>query len=669
MILNQPVRTAKPFGAFLSPALTSLTLLTLTLGILGVSRPALAAGTNTWSSGVSGNWSVAANWSQNPFAPGVAGHTDDDVVLPGSANQTLTLDHSTLSSLGLANMTVRSIASSDATSFPFNLNVSGTSGNPLQLNVGNVGNNPAHGILTRQTSQWTFNWVDLNIVGSPTTHGWEITRLRTNTQTDQVTLNNTNVSMLSVLPNTGLRIGANNDNGGILKMNGGSLTVTNATNNAKIDIGSGNGLNAADLASGKVAPRIHLTNTLLTTNSMEVSNNATFTFDNGGIVGTSNISGSLLVGRAGHVHFLSGKINIGTLDYGNDSTRNYFLGLHPEVNVTGGAEVTIGTINMPFVTGSPVAGASYQLNIHSGGKVTATTANIGFSSLDREHQQVNLGTDGTFIVTNLNLGSTSAVANNRHGAGLLNMTGGTLTAHNVKLGDTATNRSSDGYWNQTGGDSIITGAFNFVPGMEATSNLVGLGYNTGSREFRVAGDATMTLTGAGFTKSPFGTLVGGGTGWIMTAGDWDVSGTLKFDPSSVTTQTFFAFGQDVGAPPFSDWADVAPFFNGNFSVGTLDLSELDGIEKLLVMPAGNYSLNALYVNSLIGLNAGNVTDHLDSPINIFYNAGASPDLLGLTFALDSGGFLIAVSAVPEPSTLGLLALGFVGVLRGRRSRA
>lgn len=84
------------------------------------------------------------------------------------------------------------------------------------------------------------------------------------------------------------------------------------------------------------------------------------------------------------------------------------------------------------------------------------------------------------------------------------------------------------------------------------------------------------------------------------------------------------------------------------------------------LPAGNFATNALYVNALLGLTPAEVALNLDSLINIYYNPAASPALLAQTFALNSGGSLIPLFSVSEPSTAVLLMLGIA--LLGRRSR-
>jgi hypothetical protein len=512
---------------------------------------------------------------------------------------------------------------------------------PLSWTVGSA---TAPGKMNFRRHMLNLDNVQLNFAGTPgstpLTLAGVTESLTPNPQEWNLDATNSTVSILAA-PAGATDAGISVTSGGGMRMNGGTLTVTNAAQDAKISILG---------VEGSFHSRLNLKDTQLTTNAFEVTGTGNFTFDGTNAVGPSSISNQLLV-TAGEVNLAGGTLNAGSVSMNFPNTNNTGT-----VNVTGATLNVTGAFDIQSTSTTPVGAFPSTLNI-SAGTVSAAGMEVGGSSADKGAFGINLSGSGSLAVSGtLLLGYD--LASNRHGAGTIVMTGGSLGASTLKVGAArGSNPNSRGYYEQTGGSS------SFGSVVLNRDDLTPSGY--GTQQFVVGAGATMNITGAGFSQI--------GTGdWHAddTPGNLDFSGKLVFNPSSPITQTLLAFGDDQGVYELiAD--DLTPAILDNYGIGTLDLSHLNGSEKLWVSAAGNFATNALYVNALVGLSSGNVADLLDSPIDIFYNTAHSPGLLGLTYQLNSGGSLVPLTAIvpaPEPSSSLLLSLGSLALLGSTRRR-
>jgi hypothetical protein len=210
------------------------------------------------------------------------------------------------------------------------------------------------------------------------------------------------------------------------------------------------------------------------------------------------------------------------------------------------------------------------------------------------------------------------------------MSGGTLSCRSLTVGRSA---NADGYYKQTGGTTTIGNAISLLT--ESATY--------GTRQFVVSTNATLILKGPGFVKS-------GATAWstnLWNPGNLDFSGTFIFDPApGVTNMNLLAFGQNVGATRVG--------LDSPYAMGTLDLSALDGAEKLTILAAGNEPTNALYVGRMTGLTPAAAAAQLNSALTIYYDPDTSPELgPGLSISLTGGGLL---NALPSGRGAGVLML-------------
>ncbi|MBI5902639.1 MAG: PEP-CTERM sorting domain-containing protein [Deltaproteobacteria bacterium] len=111
-------------------------------------------------------------------------------------------------------------------------------------------------------------------------------------------------------------------------------------------------------------------------------------------------------------------------------------------------------------------------------------------------------------------------------------------------------------------------------------------------------------------------------------------------------------------------------YTDNFAWYTLDLA---GNNTLNLYDGNSTAGGALYADILLGasISGGTITNIFGNGMNIYYDASLSQNayLGGGTYSLAGGGQLIGIggqTAVPEPSTLLLLAAGFGGFLAARK---
>lgn len=618
----------------------------LTVAIAGLSilagHPTPAASIGWLTNNVSGRWEDAAKWNGG-VVPGFAALNDDARTVHAGLFA-ITLDNATLAAPDpdLTALTLKTLTL-NVTNTDVRLNVSGTSSQRFALKLhGNTGATGLSTLVTQRGTLLDLSYVDLSVDSA--SNAWVIYAHGINPAQPSVYSIRASNSTITVNEpsNYAVLLGGSSDRGGVIRFeNNSSLSVLNTTNNAIIQVG-GN-----ITASDAQPTRLEVADSTLTGNVLTVRRSGHFLFS-GGTAAASSVTGNINLGEGGvpptdaltRAQFQSGTFNVG----GDISLAGSNGPLH--VLVEGGLLNVTGNVRANNSGSSHAAGQPFLFHV-SGGTLAAPNVLLGTTKDNlRGDCELRISGSGTVLLgTMLDLG-------NDRGPGLLQMSDGFLAAPQIKVGGPHdANRKREGYYVQTGGTSVVSDKLLLY-------RTTGTG---GAREFRVADDATMVFTGAGFATT------GNGSGaYVIPAQNWDTSGTLRFAPLSVTTQTLLALGQDVGSG-----IAIASMLAGNHGVGTLDLTAIDGDEKLIVAAAGNHAANALYVNNLIGLDLTTnspTLKHLDSALNIYYNANLNSYLMGATYDLVAGGQLLGFW-VPEPGSLALLAFGTLALAGHRRKRS
>jgi len=326
--------------------------------------------------------------------------------------------------------------------------------------------------------------------------------------------------------------------------------------------------------------------------------------------------------------------------------------------------------NTVLVDGTNSVWTTGGIDLFTGGTYNAITVSNngkinfnGAETVKSSNNAINVNSGGVLSASGLTLGSNTLYFN-----------GGTLQAKG------------------TGGASV-SGAGGIVlvgPGTVDTNTFASTisSVIAGPGALTKSGVGTLTLTGAntytGATTISNGTLKLTGTGSIASSPIIDVASLGIFDVSTVTGgytlgagQTLKGYGTVIG--PMTAAGTVAPgsstgvlsvtgdaTLNGTFSVDV----ETGGASDLLAV-SGNLALGPASILSIVNILQLNLAK---SPYTIATYGTQSGTFAGGTnlpgaWTVDYGVTTPnAITLVPEPATLALMALGGLGLILGRKRR-
>lgn len=152
-----------------------------------------------------------------------------------------------------------------------------------------------------------------------------------------------------------------------------------------------------------------------------------------------------------------------------------------------------------------------------------------------------------------------------------------------------------------------------------------------------------------------------GTSISLVSGFADIKGSLVLDQDNLlTTLAVYAVLQGlVAAYPDYGLSVGVNLLNSSVSVGIGTRVDLSGISDFLGMPNTTTTLGQLTFNPVTQYSTLTLPITLDLP-----DFGLPPEILDLNLRLD--GRFVATATLPEPTTLVLLGLPIVGLLRRRR---
>jgi hypothetical protein len=197
-----------------------------------------------------------------------------------------------------------------------------------------------------------------------------------------------------------------------------------------------------------------------------------------------------------------------------------------------------------------------------------------------------------------------------------------------------------------------------------------------------------SILGSTVTVNSGGTLAPGASVGTFTVGNATIGGTLKIEFGGDAIDRLVVAGTlDLSSPAATvDFSALGSLVNGEYVFATYDVLSGSGFTNVLNLP-GSLTLHHDTTNkyfSLIGAYSAslpgdyNGDNKVDSADYVVWRKGGSPDSTVAGYNLwranfgtppgsGSGSDLDNTSAVPEPTSLGLIVLGAAFLLGGRRA--
>ena len=403
---------------------------------------------------------------------------------------------------------------------------------------------------------------------------------------------------------------------------GGTGTVTWATGG--IDTGNGVEANRGDILVEQGAS-LYTTNTTILCRNLYVRTGATLTLG-----GPSNPALTVRNGGTGYIYLHHGGVircGPGTITIRNSQVRmeNNSTNFGRSTLILEGATLN-ATVSMANISSG--LGSLFEIRSGSGSFSSVTIGRTATAGGILDEMKVSGG--NTTCSGSIQVGNAGS-SDKAHG--IYTQTGGQLSCMTTFVGAHAPPNGGGGYFNLSGGTNTVKVLQLYTDDTATNAN------NFGTRQFVVGTNAVMRFNGAGMQAT-------GTNGWLMNfsaaTNDFGTPGAIVYDPSGVSTQTLLAFARDEG----QDFS----MMTSNTAIGTLDLTGLDGVEKLVVQAASNETVNAVYVDNLVGLSDTEAAAHVDSALNIYYNKLKSVEMNRMRISLAGGGALIPLPKIP-PGTI------------------